>query len=159
MPRTTRILAVCAAAAVAGCVHDTIRLAPSPEPVVALDTTAIRQTLLFMGDAGEAHAGDPSLRALRAAADERPERTTILFLGDNVYDDGLPDSTARDFAAKAAVLRAQVEASGRARVVFLPGNHDWNRQDKVRSWTAGPPTLGREARFVAREAGTRATFA
>ena len=77
--------------------------------------------LILIGDAGAPRGEDATLELLRIWGDARPQRTTVLFLGDNVYPAGLQDA---DRAGGERVLRQQLEAT-RARKIFLPGNHDW----------------------------------
>jgi hypothetical protein len=78
--------------------------------------------LVLIGDAGAPlPEGDPTLELLARWADEHLDRTTVLFLGDNVYPAGLRDS---DRAEGERILRQQLEATT-ARKIFVPGNHDW----------------------------------
>src|SRR3989441_5746217 len=70
----------------------------------------------------------------------------IVFLGDNVYPRGLPDSGAADRPEAERRLDAEVgviRATG-ARGIFVPGNHDWDRQGP-RGWDA----IRRQERFLA----------
>ncbi len=90
-------------------------------------------TLLMVGDAGWAKADDPVLDRVAAHASERPGRTVVLFLGDNVYPDGLAAVGLPDRERGERILRAQLRVgrksalTGRgARLVFVPGNHDWD---------------------------------
>jgi len=55
------------------------------------------------------------------------ERTTILFLGDNLYRHGLPDEQYQFYNATRAVLDSQANIADHAKgmVYFIPGNHDW----------------------------------
>jgi len=79
-------------------------------PAVQVDVT-----LFFIGDAGAPAAppdSEPVLVALRAAVATAP-RPVVVFLGDNVYPRGLPDSAdagrpeaERRLGAQLAVLRA-----------------------------------------------------
>jgi hypothetical protein len=64
---------------------------------------------------------------VRDAAAQAPERTLVVFLGDNVYPHGLPAPDAPDRAYAESVLRAQADAAlaAGARAVFVPGNHDY----------------------------------
>ncbi len=103
-----------------------------PEPA----TPAWR--LVLLGDGGDDNAARTAV--LAAASDyvaEAPERTTIIWLGDNLYSRGLPadDETDAESIAERQrgelVLRAQMElgtAGGRA--YFVPGNHDWDRSGR-----------------------------
>ena len=90
-------------------------------------------TLLMVGDAGWAKADDPVLDRVAAHASERPGRTVVVFLGDNVYPDGLAAVGLPDRERGERILRAQLRVgrksalTGRgARLVFVPGNHDWD---------------------------------
>jgi hypothetical protein len=97
----------------------------------------IETTLFLIGDAGKPKAGgDPVLLALRAQIASVSGRAVAVFLGDNVYDRGLPPADASDRAEMERRLRDQIEAAnGAERVVFVPGNHDWNR-GKEGGWEA-----------------------
>jgi hypothetical protein len=88
----------------------------------------IETTLFFIGDAGEPdprQVGSP-LDSLAAQAAVAPERTIIVFLGDNVYPGGIPAEGAAEWADARRRLEAQVRSvPARATGIFLPGNHDW----------------------------------
>jgi hypothetical protein len=77
--------------------------------------------LLLIGDAGAARDDDPVLALLSAWGNAHPERTTTLFLGDNIYPAGLQES---DRARGEGILLRQMQAT-RSRKIFLPGNHEW----------------------------------
>lgn len=79
--------------------------------------------LLLIGDAGEIPA--PGLKKLPAEfAPGVP--TVVAFLGDNVYPAGVPLDDASSEARE--ILTSQVDAAqGAARIIFVPGNHDWNQ--------------------------------
>jgi hypothetical protein len=100
-------------------------LAQLPEEQVAPD-----YRLVLVGDAGAPEAPpDPTLALVGEWADEQPDDTTVVFLGDNVYPAGLQ---ANDRERGERIL-SQLLDSTRARKVFVPGNHDWgfawNRTD------------------------------
>lgn len=79
------------------------------------------QRLILIGDAGAPLPRDPTLGTLGRWAEVHPERTTVVFLGDNLYPAGLQQSDRR---RGEAVLLQQIEST-RARRIFIPGNHDW----------------------------------
>ena len=108
---------------------------PPPAPPAASGETEV--TLLLIGDAGKPRAGgDPVLLALEAQIASAPGRVVAVFLGDNVYNSGLPPMDAEDRTEMERRLRDQIEAANRAeRAVFVPGNHDWNR-GKEGGWEA-----------------------
>jgi hypothetical protein len=77
--------------------------------------------LLLAGDGGAMRRGDPILALLSRWGDAQPERTTAVFLGDNIYPAGLQSG---DRLRGEAILRRQI-GSTRAAKLFIPGNHDW----------------------------------
>jgi hypothetical protein len=89
----------------------------------------IETTLFLIGDAGEPDPRQvgPPLDSLTAQAAAAPERSIIVFLGDNVYPAGIPAEGAAEYADARRRLEAQVRAvPPGAQGVFLPGNHDWS---------------------------------
>ena len=88
----------------------------------------IETTLFLIGDAGEPdprQIGAP-LDSLTAQASVAPERTIVVFLGDNVYPAGMPAEGAAEWADARRRLEAEVRAiPAGARGIFVPGNHDW----------------------------------
>lgn len=114
----TRVLV---AAATLACGHN-VPLQPLPDP-------DIETTILFIGDAGEQDprvVGAP-LDSLAAQASVAPERTIVVFLGDNVYPAGIPAEGAAEWADARRRLEAQVRAiPPGVRGIFVPGNHDWS---------------------------------
>ncbi|MCC6764136.1 MAG: hypothetical protein IT293_05685 [Deltaproteobacteria bacterium] len=113
-------------------------------PVQARDCAAgdgVEYAAFLIGDAGAPTLPrgdsdaivDPVLRGLHddvaaAVGALGPERVLVLFLGDNVYWDGLPPEGHRDRRHGERVLEAQIAASAPARAVFLLGNHDWHAE-------------------------------
>ena len=117
-------------------------------PVPAAAATDVAVTLFFIGDAGAPAApadSEPVLVALRAAVAAAPH-PVIVFLGDNVYPRGLPDSGAADRFEAERRLDAEldvVRGTG-ARGIFVPGNHDWDREGR-----AGWDAIRRQEVFIA----------
>ena len=96
-------------------------------------------TVFLIGDAGAPNLAadgsddlvDPVLRGLhtdvaQAVEELDSERVLVLFLGDNVYWDGLAPQDHPDRRHGERVLLALIAASAPARAVFLLGNHDWH---------------------------------
>ncbi|MGE3345614.1 MAG: hypothetical protein AB7L71_19500, partial [Vicinamibacterales bacterium] len=58
----------------------------------------ITQSVVLIGDAGAPSVdGDPVLQHLRRWLEAANHDTTVVFLGDNIYPDGLPPRDARGF--------------------------------------------------------------
>ncbi len=112
------------------------------------DPEEIDHRLLLIGDAGAPDPeGEPALATLHARAKEIPSRTTVVFLGDNVYETGMPDATDLEGTETEEILddvllnlfesRSEAEArldeqidaviSAGAQAIFVPGNHDWDQ--------------------------------
>jgi hypothetical protein len=88
----------------------------------------IETSLFLIGDAGEPdpRAIGAPLDSLTAQAAVAPQRSIIIFLGDNVYPEGIPEEGHAEWADARRRLEAQVLAIPQgARGIFLPGNHDW----------------------------------
>lgn len=90
------------------------------------------ETLLLVGDAGAPAPRDPLLAALSAEAAKDPERTLVVFLGDNLYPDGLPPegSASRREGERRLAAQADAALGAGARALFVPGNHDWDGMRK-----------------------------
>ncbi len=88
---------------------------------------SIDQRIILIGDAGELTGGKhPVVDAVKKLI-RMDKKTTIFYLGDNLYQVGLPDDQSKTYAATRAVLDSQISiADGtNARVFMIPGNHDW----------------------------------
>lgn len=105
----------------------------APAPAQCHDAGPVDASLFLLGDAGAPMAGgDPVLDALAAAgaaavAQLGPERAAVVFLGDNVYPNGVPIEPGPERTRAEQRLGAQLDAVRRAglRAWFVPGNHDW----------------------------------
>lgn len=89
---------------------------------------SIERRIVLVGDAGEMEQGThPELNLIKQLFDFNQTPTTVLYLGDNVYPHGLPDSLSKDFARARAILDDQVAMvrGNSANAWFIPGNHDW----------------------------------
>lgn len=87
-------------------------------------------TAFLIGDTGDPliPEAQPLFRFLKRQLDAASEQSVIVFLGDNIYCCGLPDSAESNRSAKEEVLDVQLDALAGfpGEIVFIPGNHDWN---------------------------------
>ncbi len=86
-------------------------------------------TVYLIGDAGSPNLeNDPTLKLFTKFLNNAEEQSAAIFLGDNIYNFGLPDSThpRRDFYEQRMNAQLNTVANFKGRVVFIPGNHDWN---------------------------------
>ncbi len=102
----------------------------------------------LLGDIGRtdvARADDRVLDALTHQIDSTHERSSVVFLGDNLYCCGLPDSGHVSRSKSERRLSEILEAVRHVghKIVFVPGNHDWNN-----SRPGGLQAVKRQARWV-----------
>ncbi|MBK9099231.1 MAG: metallophosphoesterase [bacterium] len=103
--------------------------------------------IILIGDAGEPakDINEPVLQALKTEASINPDSTLVIFLGDNIYPNGLPaedDPDRQEYERRINEQINTVVKSG-AKGVLIPGNHDWG-QDYGDSWER----ITRQAEYV-----------
>jgi len=190
---TGRVAALALGLGLAGCAHRlsgpdygaergawieaSIASAPdaSPAPAAESFSTAapafeVAHRVVLIGDAGYYLEDDPTLAALGRATEDAA-RASVVFLGDNIYDEGMTDE---DVARGRKILGHQLEAT-RARKLVIPGNHDWgffskkynaksirNQQLFVDGWPGGDADflpkdgcMGPEERILAKASDAR----
>lgn len=86
-------------------------------------------SLFLVGDAGDAVL-EPRSGTLRVLGDKLAEISNsgaVLFLGDNIYPDGLPPegSERRPEAEEKLIAQIETVKNFAGPVYFIPGNHDW----------------------------------
>lgn len=105
----------------------------------------LRHTMYLVGDAGYSSADDiaPVLKYLKSRLPAESKNSSILFLGDNIYEHGMPpqeDVAERRLAEIRLEAQLGITDSFKGRPVFIPGNHDW------RGW--GLKGLKRQENYV-----------
>ncbi|RYU76749.1 metallophosphoesterase [Hymenobacter persicinus] len=91
----------------------------------------LRHRVALVGDLGAVATDgtDPVLNLLQSWMQQSGPASTVVVLGDNVYPTGLPAPEHPGRATAVRRLDAQLDAlrAYPGRVVFLSGNHDWNK--------------------------------
>jgi hypothetical protein len=93
----------------------------------------VETSLYLIGDAGAPNPkGEPVLDALSQDLGSRSSRRVVLFLGDNVYPDGLPapGSPRRKEAERRLAEQVRVITKAGATGFAVLGNHDWAKYGK-----------------------------
>jgi hypothetical protein len=111
---------------------------PPPQPPPRPEPDQVAFTLFLIGDAGHpAENGEPVLISLRRDLGVAGTRAAVAFLGDNLYPAGMPAPDDRERATMERRIDAQLDAvrDTGARVLFVPGNHDWQKSGKD-GWAA-----------------------
>lgn len=94
---------------------------------IVMAQDSIQSRIVLIGDAGQLTNGrHPVISAVKNNI-ILDKKTTIIFLGDNLYKKGLPDNSAPGFNLTKAPLDSQIRIADKtdAKVYFVPGNHDW----------------------------------
>lgn len=94
-----------------------------------IEKTPIYEVLLI-GDSGNIKRNQPD-ELLTTMTNNLPENypSAVVFLGDNVYPVGLPDENSKKRADAELVLNLHHQAlkDYKGKVIFISGNHDWNK--------------------------------
>ncbi|HUH19636.1 BamA/TamA family outer membrane protein [Albibacterium sp.] len=92
----------------------------------------IENRVILIGDAGELNFKQETIIP-RAADLIIKDKTTVFYLGDNIYPRGLGLPGSEEEEESKEILRSQyapMRANG-APVYFIPGNHDWDRMGEL----------------------------
>ena len=101
--------------------------------------------VILIGDAGQLTNGHhPVVDAVKRLI-PLDEKTTVLYLGDNLYRSGLPDEQYSYYMASRSVLDTELSIADNtpAKIYMIPGNHDWEN-GKADGWE----TVIREQQYV-----------
>jgi hypothetical protein len=86
-------------------------------------------SLFLIGDTGapELDSPDPIFELLKSAISLETSERAVVFLGDNIYDDGFVPEPSDEKERSERVLEANLQILNDPFVpgYFIPGNHDW----------------------------------
>lgn len=112
---------------------------------ITITKEQIKSRILLIGDSGQPQKNEPGLAKLLQWASFIPEKTTLFFLGDNIYPAGMPpeNSPGREEAEWRLMAQINVIQKSGAEGIFIPGNHDW-----AHNGSSGRAAVRREADFI-----------
>ncbi len=129
MNKYNKILSICAALILSSCATY------SPKYKVenfeqTLPNGAIEKTFYLVGDAGYAALAKSTqgLNILDKVLDTAKTKDNyLMFLGDNIYQKGMPPKESEERPLAEHRMNAQIEVAKKfnGKVIFVPGNHDW----------------------------------
>ncbi len=103
-------------------------------------------TVYLIGDTGKDTVMSPGIKLLKSEITKHPN-STVVFLGDNVYPNGLSiDSRHPEIITlqqKKMIAQLDIFKNYPGKVFMVPGNHDWNKE----KWS-GKQQIKDEAIFV-----------
>ena len=120
----------------------------------ATDTIKITHTLFLVGDAGNAdeEQAQQTLELLHQKLKKANKKSTLIFLGDNIYPKGFPaDKNDSEKALAETKLTNQLKLTEgfKGKTIVIPGNHDWY---------SGIKGLENQADFVTKYLNDKKTF-
>jgi hypothetical protein len=128
------------------CANYKLNIAPeaaSWESLQPPNDSQLKHRMYLVGDAGKANLGEttPVLKYLKSRLAEEGEQSSIIYLGDNIYPDGMPgkESKERELAEHRLTNQLEILDNFKGQPIFIPGNHDWNN---------GLKGLARQEKFV-----------
>ena len=114
---------------------------------LAQDTAAIVSRVIFIGDAGEIDR-EQSQVISHAAGQILKGKTTVMYLGDNIYPRGMGLPGSPEEKETQEILRSQYKPmrDNGAPVYFIAGNHDWDKSGPL-----GLEKMKRQGTFLAEQ--------
>ncbi|MCL7755035.1 metallophosphoesterase [Polaribacter sp. Z022] len=117
------------------------------------DSSKIEHTFYLIGDAGNStiNENSPALNFLEKNIKSASKDATLLFLGDNVYETGIPKKKSKKYPLAKRRIEAQTDVAKKFKgnSIFIPGNHDWYN---------GLDGLKREEKLVEKALGKNSFF-
>jgi len=96
------------------------------------DGKEVIHSLYLVGDTGELDDLEAKtnivLEVLKVNIVKEDVETSLVFLGDNIYPDGMPPEDSKERPMAEDIINAQLECAKyhEGNTYFIPGNHDWN---------------------------------
>lgn len=96
----------------------------------ATDSIKIAHTFYLVGDAGNAdeEKAQQTLELLHQKLKKANKKSTLLFLGDNIYPKGFPannEGSEKALAETKLTNQLKLTEGFRGKTIVIPGNHDW----------------------------------
>jgi hypothetical protein len=68
-----------------------------------------------------------NLNLLKTKLDSADSNSMLIFLGDNIYPNGMPKESDKDYALAKQKLEDQLDITKnfKGKTLVIPGNHDW----------------------------------
>ncbi|UMB54834.1 metallophosphoesterase [Lutibacter sp. A64] len=118
------------------------------------ENSEIEHTFYLIGDAGNAKEGESlnHFKLLKKELSKASKHATVLFLGDNLYEKGMPKKEHSTRKLSEHRLDAQIELvkNFKGQPIFIPGNHDY--------YSDGIKGLKREEDYIIKQLNKDAFF-
>lgn len=136
------------------CATFNIQISKNQEITQEKDTTKLVHSFYLIGDAGNSTLKEdsPAIKFLKKQIKNAPKKSTLLFLGDNVYEKGIPKKKKKKkYKLAKRRIKAQTKLAKKfnGKAIFIPGNHDWYN---------GLEGLKREEELIKKDLGKNSFF-
>lgn len=92
-------------------------------------TAEIEHSFYLIGDAGNSESSklNSALEVFKMELKNASKNSTAIFLGDNIYEKGLPNKSDKNYEQAKNQIKVQTKAvkDFKGKSIFIPGNHDW----------------------------------
>jgi predicted phosphodiesterase len=93
------------------------------------DSSKLIHSFYLIGDSGNSTLNEdsPALKYLKNKIENSTKNSTLIFLGDNVYETGIPKKKSKKYRLAKRRIQAQTDIAKdfKGNSIFIPGNHDW----------------------------------
>ncbi|MEO9805308.1 MAG: metallophosphoesterase [Reichenbachiella sp.] len=123
--------------------------------ITQAQTPSTQHQVFLIGDAGEPKLASENLSTLKSQIESASENATLIYLGDNIYPNGLPPKghPSRKEAEEKLKLQFEITKKFKGRTLVIPGNHDWDKGKKD-GWTH----VNQQERFVKKYFDSKKVF-
>ncbi|WP_103864585.1 metallophosphoesterase [Aquimarina sp. I32.4] len=154
MNKYNKILIICVALLLSSCATYSPKYKVESFPK-KLPNKEISKRFYLVGDAGYAKMNKSTigLSILKKVLDTTVTKNDdLIFLGDNIYQKGMPEKGEPERALGEHRIDAQIDAINgfKGNVIFIPGNHDW--------YNDGVEGLRRQEKYVLKKMGNKKAF-
>ena len=111
-----------------------------------LELKKIDRIVYLIGDAGKSIEFSKSVfNLLENQVGSDSLKSTVIFLGDNIYPKGMPDKGEKGREEAESIIDGQIDILKNLNIdlYYIPGNHDWDRGGKN-----GISTVRNEEKYI-----------
>jgi predicted phosphodiesterase len=127
---------------ISACATVKMQITEGQDFVPRKDSSNIIHSFYLIGDAGNSdlYRRDSALSYLNQEIVNAKKNSTLIFLGDNVYQNGIPKENSKEYELASHRLKVQTDIGKKfpGKTLMIPGNHDWysglkglKRQEKL----------------------------
>lgn len=114
---------------ITACATTKMQVSEDQKPKIENRNSKLVHSFYLIGDAGNSdlYKRDSALSHLNREIKSATKDATLIFLGDNVYEKGIPKKDNKNYKIAKHRLKVQTDIGKQfpGNTLFIPGNHDW----------------------------------